>query len=134
MDHVVNREASDLSKRVAAELRAAQARRKFTWTSIEEATGIPHITMYRMLSGKVDIPVAKLMLICEAAGLSVTDILDDAARHMPANYMQSLLVYPDVSEGSDNVTDIRDTDWDAYQGKKAADRDHDDDGSETRTP
>lgn len=127
---VENREASDLSRRVAAELKAAQARGRWTWTAVEEATGIPHRTMQRMLNGQVDIPVAKLMLICEAAGISVTDVIDEATRHMPDGYLRNLLTCntesSEVSEGTSNVVSIRSTDWDTYEGKKAADKDDED--------
>lgn len=126
----MEREASDLSQRVAAELRAAQARLRFTWTAIEQATGIPNRTMSRMIKGKVDIPVAKLMLICEAAGLSVTDIIEDATRHMPyqlhdllTNPTATASMSPDASVAPDNVTNIQQMDWNRYEGKKAADVD-----------
>lgn len=121
---VVTRKASDLSRRVAIELKNAQRRHGFTWTSIEEVTGITHATMQRMLNAQTDIPINRLMLICEAAGLSVTDIIDEATRHMPDNYLRSLLTYPDVSPAADNVVMTKPTDWNGYKGKKAADVDH----------
>lgn len=123
---VVNREASDLSKRVAAELRAARARLGFTWTDIEAATGISHSSMQRYLAGDVDIRVDKLMLICEAAGLDVAEILEDATRHAPYE-LHDLLTDQrapgDVSEGDATVTNIEGTNWNQYSGKKAADID-----------
>lgn len=102
---VEHREASDLSKRVAVELQNARNRHGFAWADVEEATGIPRTTMWRMLNGKVDIPIAKLMLICEAAGISVTDVIDEATRHMPDGYLRSLLSYPNVSPAVGTVAE-----------------------------
>lgn len=126
MEDVSNRQASDLSKRVAAELRAAQARHRFSWGDVEKATGITHVTMWRMLQGQTDISVAKLMLICEATGLSVTGILEDAMRHAPYKLHDLLTdhsVSPTVSDGPATVTNTQQHDWNTYTGKKAADID-----------
>lgn len=124
LNDVVIREASDLSRRVAIELKNAQHRLGFKWTQIEEATGITHTTMTRMLNAKSDIPINRLMLICEAAGLDAADIITEATRHMPDNYLASLLVSPGpVSEDAATVTRMS-TNWSDYQGKKAADTDN----------
>lgn len=118
---VVTRKASDLSRRVAIELKNAQRRIGFTWTQIEEATGISHATMTRMLNARVDIPINRLMLICEAAGLDAADIISEATRHMPDNYLASLLA--PVSAPTPKVSPIQSRTWDDYEGKKAADKD-----------
>ena len=102
---VEKREASDLSKRVAVELKNAQNRHGFVWTDVEEATGIAHTTMWRMLNGKVDIPINRLMLICEAAGIEATDVIAEATRHMPDGYLRSLLSYPNVSPAAGTVAE-----------------------------
>lgn len=123
---VVIREASDLSKRVADELRAARARLGFKWTDIENATGIPHSTMQRYLAGEVDMRVDKLMLICEAAGLDVAQVLEDAAKHAPYKLNDLLTdhrVSPDTSQAPHRVKNIQQRDWNEYTGRKAADVD-----------
>lgn len=123
---VVTRKASDLSRRVAIELKNAQRRKEFTWTAIEEATGITHATMMRMINGQTDIPINRLMLICEAAGISVTEVIEDATRHAPYKLHDLLTdhsVSPTVSDGPASVTSIQQQDWNRYTGKKAADID-----------
>ena len=85
------RPASDVSKRVADELKAARIRHGFTWTDVEEHAGIAHSTMMRMLSGETDIPISRLLLICAAAGISASQIIEDAIRHMPEGYLQDRL-------------------------------------------
>lgn len=126
LDDVVNREASDLSKRVAAELRAARARLGFQWTDVEKATGISHSSMQRYLAGDVDIRVDKLMLICEATGLDVAQVLEDATRHAPYRLHDLLTDHsmsPDKSQAAPRVGRIQQQDWNEYTGKKAADID-----------
>lgn len=92
---------------------------------MEEATGIAHATMTRMLNGWTDIPIHRLMLICEAIGIDAADIIREATRHMPDNYLASLLVSPSpVSPTASNVVRSKPTDWDNYEGKKAADIDN----------
>lgn len=116
-----NPNVSDLSARIGAELRAYHGRLKFSWTGIAKATGIPRANLYRMLNGETDIPVANLMLICAAAGIDAADLIEEATRHMPDNYLQSLLVTEGLSASSDNVTEL--VNWDEYRGRKAADND-----------
>jgi DNA-binding Xre family transcriptional regulator len=128
---VKNTGPSDLSRRVSAELRATAARRGTTWLSIEKATGIPHATMQRMIKGESDIPISKLMLICEAMGVPAMDVIAEATRLMPDNYLHNLLADPDASPATSSVVDIRSTNWETYQGKKAADVD---DETETDHP
>lgn len=121
---VVTRNASDLSRRVAIELKNEQRRQGFAWTDVEEATGIAHATMTRMLNGWTDIPIHRLMLICEAIGIDAADIIREATRHMPDNYLASLLVSPKAtSDGGATVTTMS-TNWSDYRGKKAADTDN----------
>lgn len=128
MGTVENREASDLSKRIAGELEAAKIRatklgKGWTWTSVERATGISHTTMQRMLAGKVDISVNRLMLICEAIGVPATTIIEEATRHLPDGYLQQLVASPNVSDAATNVNDVQSTDWNRHEGRKAADTD-----------
>lgn len=121
---VPNRPASDLSKRVAVELKNARNRHGFLWKDIEAQTGIAHATLSRMLNGETDIPVSRLMLICAAAGISAAGIIDEATRHMPDGYLQDLLTpdvtYPAVSSASATVPPIHETDWESHPGQKAA--------------
>lgn len=121
---MVTRNASDLSRRVAIELKNVQLRRGFTWGEVEEATGITHATMMRMLNGWVDIPINRLMLICEAIGVDAADVIREATRHMPDNYLASLLVSPSGMSDAEDTFSGRSTNWSDYRGKKAADTDN----------
>ena len=120
---VNDRQASDLSKRVAIELRNARNRLGFLWADVEKTTGISHATMQRMLNGQVDIPINRLMLICEAIGVPATRIIEEATRHMPDGYIRDMLASPPVSPAPRSVSPIQETDWNHYEGKKAADTD-----------
>lgn len=113
------REASDLSKRVAEQLRIDQARRGWTARHVARATGIHYNSVIRMLNGKTEINVRELFLITEAIGTDAHTILTATEDAMPDGLVRGML----VSEESSNVTSIHETDWDSYQGAKAADYD-----------
>lgn len=114
----MSEQSSDLSKRVANELWAAQRRGGWTWKYIEEKTGIASRTMKRMLAGEVEIPISRLLLICAAAGLDAAEIVEEATRHMPKGYVESLLVGDDVSAPADNVTALHPRDMNPDQLEK----------------
>lgn len=118
MDGVDKREASDLSKRVAAELKADQARRGWTARDVERNSPMSYTTIGRLLNGKTEISVADLFVICEAVGADAHEIIAEAERHMPAGYLKRL-----VSPAPSNVTTLHERDWDTYEGRKAADYD-----------
>jgi transcriptional regulator with XRE-family HTH domain len=118
MGTVEKREASDLSKRVAAELKADQGRRGWTARDLERKSPMSYTTIGRLLNGKTEISVEDLFVICEAIGADVHAIVKEAESHMPEGYLERL-----VSPAPDNVTPLHERDWDTYEGRKAADDD-----------
>lgn len=104
------REASELSKRVAEQLRIDQARRGWTAKHVARTTGIHYNSINRMLNGQTEINVRELFLITEAIGTDAHTILTATEEAMPEGHVREML----VSEAPSNVTHIRKNgDWDS---------------------
>jgi transcriptional regulator with XRE-family HTH domain len=115
---VDKREASDLSRRVVAELKADQARRGWTLKDIQRGTGMAYRTLNRLFANERDMTIAELIKITDAVDLDAKTILDEADRQAPGGSLRNL-----VSQAADNVTALHETDWDTYEGRKAATND-----------
>lgn len=124
------REASDLSKRVAEQLRVDQARRGWTAKHVARSTGIHYNSVSRMLNGQAEINVRDLFLITEAIGTDPHAILAATEEAMPDDLVRGML----VSDVPANVTRIHETDWDSYKGAKAADYDAEAETDEPEQP
>lgn len=63
---------------VAAELRAAAARRKASGRELGRRLEIPDMWVSRRMSGTVEISVADLVLLCDAIGVYPLDVMAQA--------------------------------------------------------
>lgn len=66
----------------AAELRAAQARKKLTDIALAKKSGIPVSTLRRYLRGERDTPASALFHIAQALNTQPGRILDDALNRL----------------------------------------------------
>lgn len=124
------RQASKLSALVGDELRAQGARRRWVWTDIEKATGITHGTMNRMLFGRTEITIERLLLICAATQTNPHALIESAVEAAPA-YLEEITGVP--QDGA-KVTVIPRHEWANYTGAWAADNDAEADTPEPDHP
>ena len=67
--------APDVQALVAAELRAAAARRNLTQAAIAERLGVDYMWVNRRLNGITHVTVPDLIILCEAIGAHALDVL-----------------------------------------------------------
>lgn len=115
---VPKREASALSKRVGKLLKADGLLNDWTAKDVERKTDWSYSTITRMLNGESEISIDDLMQFAAVTGANAFEIIAEAEKKMPADYRERLM-----SQAPDNVTVLHDTDWDTYEGRKAATND-----------
>lgn len=77
--HIVCRMSTPDAESVAAEVRAALARRQITQTTLAEATGRSQAYWSRRLSGRTPMTVADLSDIADIAHVPLASLLERAA-------------------------------------------------------
>lgn len=65
-------------KALAAELRAEKAAKELTYDEIAERSNMQKMTVHRYMSGSRDIPMGKLLAMCEALGVSLPVLIERA--------------------------------------------------------
>lgn len=61
-----------------AELRAEKAAKELTYDDIAERSDMQKMTVHRYMSGTRDIPMGKLLLMCDALGVDVSALIERA--------------------------------------------------------
>lgn len=75
----VKRMSSTFTQRVAAELRAEQARKQITQMNVAASVGKPQTTVSRWLSGGTPLTVDMIDALCCALGIGIGDVIERAA-------------------------------------------------------
>ena len=71
--------SSTFTQRVAAELRAEQARKQITQMNVAASVGKPQTTVSRWLSGGTPLTVDMIDALCCALGIGIGDVIERAA-------------------------------------------------------
>lgn len=66
---------SNLTKRVAAEIRAEMARQTKTTADVAQETGLSQRTTHRLVKGEREITIGELEAVCRALGVQISQIL-----------------------------------------------------------
>ena len=66
----------------AGALRAAQGRAGLTDIELADRSGIPVVTLRRYLKGQRDAPASALFKLASALGITPSDLMEDAMRHL----------------------------------------------------
>lgn len=74
------RQASDFSRAVGAALRGRYRKAGLSQENVADQTGIKYGTLRRMIAGEAEINVYDLALIAKVAGVTPTDVVEEAVR------------------------------------------------------
>ena len=90
--------STTFTQRVAAELRAEQARKQITQMSVAATVGRPQTTVSRWLSGGTPLTIDIIDALCCALGIGIGDVIERAEKAATAEFRWTLpLISPAVS-------------------------------------
>lgn len=69
---------------IAIQIKAEMAAQDWKQSDLANASGIPTSTLHRYLAGARDIPLPVFVDICQALGLSITELVARAQRRLDA--------------------------------------------------
>lgn len=75
-------EPSDLTKRVAAVIRAQMGFKDISQAELVRATGLSQPTLSRLIKGERAMDLEQMNLICNALRISVAGVLEQAEEHL----------------------------------------------------
>ncbi|MDQ0735302.1 helix-turn-helix domain-containing protein [Arthrobacter agilis] len=93
-----NMEPSDLTKRVAAVIRAQMAYKDISQAELVRATGLSQPTVSRLLKGERAMDLEQMNLICSALRISVAGVLEQAEEHLRNQGATVTQLRPTVSD------------------------------------
>jgi DNA-binding Xre family transcriptional regulator len=75
---------TDIQSAIAIQVKAEMAAKDWKQSDLANVSGIPTSTLHRYLSGSRDIPLPVFVDICQALGLSITELVARAQRRLDA--------------------------------------------------
>lgn len=102
-----------LNGAIAGQLRAERSRARVTFDELHERTDVSRRTLIRLLNGERQISMAALESICEALGLSPSDVIASAQRHLEQEARAVLRLAPHTMSDEGHMVAASDHDYDA---------------------
>lgn len=136
LGHMNRRTPSALTREVATVLKGRRAMAGMSLQATAEAAGISFTTAQRLFAGKTELPLPLFVTLCELFGADPGEILNEAERRLiskEAGKSRAASVSP-ATVANIRFRDDDDVDWDAFEGRKAADYDSEADEDEPTHP